>query len=754
MVNKEQKPQIGDKKTVNGVDYICKGFTSSGKPQWRKDDILKKAHNVGDLNKKGEIWTEYQPGKFDWRPKSWYEKKNKQIPAGAASAAASPSPAKTEEKKTTEQPKAKDGDFSAKKAADLAPDELMNYAKNASTEALSKVVNDTKADKQLRQLAFNELKTRSDYDKTKVNSADLAGGHVGKPTAKVEYKTKKPQVELPELEDFEAPDSHGVRQNQSISKLRQFYAKRTDDDLLKTLNNRKAKYQLRQIAYDEAAARGISEDKIDIRGTLEGWWRSVKDKKDIENNQNKEFNPDEAISLSYDWKGHDHKKILDDYFDGGADTSFLNPDSDIVKKVFKTETLAGRQLYDTFKDYYQRDPDIVPGYLNAQNKVNDLNGRMKNWAKADKAVMFVSAGGAGAGKTYGWQSIVAPYLSLKELDPVNGDPTATDWSWVMLGDKDCSTEEQLRKTLATYNGKWIDGNGHERPHILFFDDGDKMLISKSPEMANLLKRICDNNPKNRIFENPITHKKELWEGKILVTTNKDLGKLSANPDFAAVQSRIATSDIQFTRNETMELLADRYMDVKLGDPCLVAFEEDGFTDEEIEDFRQDVFDFMMENIQIADPRKFTPRTFLKLCDEIAPQWKHGNSAIKTGTGTMGTDIHWRKTALQFIKAQSNDIEKASVEEFYSKDGMLERKKELEQMMKEAKKDGSYDKLFGQKAQDAILFGKVGDEKGEKEEEEKKGKKSAKKKDEKKEEETKKGFDNEMSLDEAESILFG
>lgn len=702
------------------------------------------AHQVGEPHPDNPniLWTDIGNGNGDWKSKNgkWWKGKNPatvQTPSGGAK--------KQETKQSTSATAAaKEAPASDKKLEDMSPSELVDYAKKATTDALAKVVNDKNADKGLRQLAFNELKTRSDYDKTKVSSSDLAGGYVAKPTPKIQYKTKKPEVELPDLEDYEAPDAQGIRHPQSIAKLRSVYAKKTDDEVLSTLNNKKAKYQLRQIAYDEAAARGIPEDKINVSGTLQQNWKKAKENKDIEDKQNKPFNQDEAISLTYDWKGFDHKKCLDEEFDGGLDTSFLNPDSDKVKRVFKTDTLSGRQLYDTFKDYYQRDPSINPGYLNAQNKVNDLNGRMCNWAKADKNVMFVSAGGAGAGKTYGWQKIVAPYLSLPQLDSVNGDPTSKDWGWVMLQDSDCDTPEKLRDTLHKYNGKWIDSNGHERPHILFFDDADKILTSKSATMMNLMKNLCDTNAKNRLFDAP-GGGKELWEGKIIVTTNKDLGKLSANPDFAAVQSRIATNDIQFTRNETMELLADRYMDMTLNDAATEVFAEQGFTDDEIEDFRQDVFDYMQDNMKNADPRKFTPRLFLNLCDYIAPQWKNGQQVIRTGTGQMGVDIHWRKTALSLFKAENNDIEKAGVDEFYSRDAMLERKKELEKMMN----DDKYKDLFTKEAQNAIIFGEVSDKDEKDEKKEKRGKKSKKKSDK-----TKKGFDNEMSLDEAESILFG
>ena len=749
------QPQIGDKKTINGTNYICKGFTEAGKPMWRKDEI-EKAHQVGDAHpSKPWVWTEYKPGKFDWRP----VKKNKSASAsgaaGSGSSAGSTTKTETKQGGSAAQPAAQPTAQQAqpnKKIEDMTPDELIGYAKNASTDALSKVVNDNKADKQLRQLAFNELKTRKDYDKTKVSSSDLEGGYIAKPKPTIQYKTKKPEIEIPEPEDYMATSKTGEIKPQRISTIRKLFAKRTDDELLNTLNNRNAKWQLRQVAYDEAAHRGIPEDKINIKGTLQLQWKKEKEKKEMEDSMNKEINEDEAISLSYDWKGLDHEKIMEEEFDGGLDTAWLDPNNERVKKIFRTETLSGRQKYDTFKDYYQRNPELVPGYLNAQNKVNDLYGQMLNWAEADDSPMFISAGGAGAGKTYGWQEI-AKYLSLPRLGE-NDDPKNTDWGYVMLTDDDAEDQKKFCETLAKYNGTWIDDNGNEKPHILFFDDADKLLISKSPAMMALMKKINDGNPENRVFENPETHQKEIWRGKIIITTNKDVASLAKNEAFKAIQSRVNLSDIQFTRNETMELLANRYMKMSLPDECNNAFKKHNYTEEDIEDFRQDVFDFMQDHLQEADPNKFTPRAFIQLCKKIAPVWKSGSEVINTGTIKAGTDLHWRKTALSVLKAEENDIEKAEQEEnsFYSREAMIERKKNLEKTMAEAKKNGSYEKLFGTKAQDLILFGE--DAVKDSDSDKKKKKNKSKKAEEKEpiEDEAKKAFDDDMTLDEAESIL--
>lgn len=746
----KNQPKIGDKKTINGTSYICKGFTETGKPMWRKDEI-EKAHQVGDAHpSKPWIWTEYKPGKFDWRP----VKKNKSASvsgaAGNGSSAGSTSKTETKQGGGAAQKAAQQAQPNNKKIEDMTPDELIDYAKNASTDALSNVVNDNKADKQLRQLAFNELKTRKDYDKTKVSSSDLEGGYIAKPKPTIQYKTKKPDIEIPEPEDYMATSKTGEIKPQRISTIRKLFAKRSDDELLNTLNNRNAKWQLRQVAYDEAAHRGIPEDKINVKGTLQLQWKKEKEKKEMEESMNKEINEDEAISLSYDWKGLDHKKIMEEEFDGGLDTAWLDPNNERVKKIFRTETLSGRQKYDTFKDYYQRNPELVPGYLNAQNKVNDLYGQMLNWAEADDSPMFISAGGAGAGKTFGWQEI-AKYLSLPRLGE-NDDPKNTDWGYVMLTDDDAEDQKKFCETLAKYNGTWIDDNGNEKPHILFFDDADKLLISKSPAMMALMKKINDGNPENRVFENPETHQKEIWRGKIIITTNKDVASLAKNEDFKAIQSRVNLSDIQFTRNETMELLANRYMKMSLPDECNNAFKKHGYTEEDIEDFRQDVFDFMQDHLQEADPNKFTPRAFIQLCKKIAPVWKSGSEVVNTGTIKAGTDLHWRKTALSVLKAEENDIEKAEQEEnsFYSREAMIERKKNLEKTMAEAKKNGSYEKLFGTKAQDLILFGEDAVKDSDSDKKKNKSKKVEKK--EPTEDEAKKAFDDDMTLDEAESIL--
>ena len=73
---------------------------------------------------------------------------------------------------------------------------MVDYAKNAKTSALAAVVNNKSIDLAVRQIAFNALKQRDDYNKKEVDSSDLPNGHSPKPTPKIDYKTKKPEVEI------------------------------------------------------------------------------------------------------------------------------------------------------------------------------------------------------------------------------------------------------------------------------------------------------------------------------------------------------------------------------------------------------------------------------------------------------------------------------------------------------------------------------------------------------------------------------
>lgn len=697
-------------------------------------NYLEKAHQVGDTNSKGEVWVEYKPGKFDWRPA-----KHKAILAlqqngggGQQKPTAQPQPsgnAGGQQKQQPVNPK--------KNLSDYTPNELVDFANQASTSALEKIVNDKKQDKDIRQIAFNVLKKRDDYDKAKVDSSDLSGGHVAKPAATVQYKTKKPaiDIELPDTWTVRVPGKNGVLENKTASAagLRKLYASKSDDDLLKILNNPNGRWQNRQIAYDEAAARGIDEDKIDVSGKLQKEWDSQKRKHDYAESLKGNFNEDEVDAVEVDWKGLDHEAFMQQFPDG--DDGWLNKDDPRVQKQFNGfKTIKDRQQYDALKTYYE---PTTPGYLNPDNKIGQLNEQYDNLIKYDTTPLFVSAGGAGAGKTYGWE-VVADSNNLKQLE--SDDKAAdNDWGYVMCSDPD--DDKDFRSMLAKYNGTYITDDGEEHPHILVFDDADKILTSKAGAMKALMKKITDNNPKNRIFVNPETGENEVFKGAILIMTNKNVSAISsANEDAKAILSRGMVNDMQFTRAETMELINNRFMEMKLGN-YQKAFEKQFPDKKKQEEVRQIVKDWLEENVNDADPGKFTPRTFIQVMALAGPIIAKGgkmNARMLNGSVQVGTTVPWQAQALKLIKAEENEIEKADEDEF-SQEARVEAKEKLLKNKEELKKKDKkkYNALYGKRAIDAFLFGEDTAEDNEPEE-------------------TKKAqeIDFGMSLYEAENILLG
>ena len=694
-------------------------------------NYLEKAHQVGDTNSKGEVWVEYKPGKFDWRPA-----KHKAVLAlqqngggGQQKPAAQPQPSGNAGGQQPVNPK--------KNLSDYTPNELVDFANQASTSALEKIVNDKKQDKDIRQIAFNVLKKRDDYDKAKVDSSDLSGGHVAKPAATVQYKTKKPaiDIELPDTWTVRVPGKNGVLENKTASAagLRKLYASKSDDDLLKILNNPNGRWQNRQIAYDEAAARGIDEDKIDVSGKLQKEWDSQKRKHDYAESLKGNFNEDEVDAVEVDWKGLDHEAFMQQFPDG--DDGWLNKDDPRVQKQFNGfKTIKDRQQYDALKTYYE---PTTPGYLNPDNKIGQLNEQYDNLIKYDTTPLFVSAGGAGAGTTYGWE-VVADSNNLKQLE--SDDKAAdNDWGYVMCSDPD--DDKDFRSMLAKYNGTYITDDGEEHPHILVFDDADKILTSKAGAMKALMKKITDNNPKNRIFVNPETGENEVFKGAILIMTNKNVSAISsANEDAKAILSRGMVNDMQFTRAETMELINNRFMEMKLGN-YQKAFEKQFPDKKKQEEVRQIVKDWLEENVNDADPGKFTPRTFIQVMALAGPIIAKGgkmNARMLNGSVQVGTTVPWQAQALKLIKAEENEIEKADEDEF-SQEARVEAKEKLLKNKEELKKKDKkkYNALYGKRAIDAFLFGEDTAEDDEPEE-------------------TKKAqeIDFGMSLDEAENILLG
>nr|DAG32919.1 MAG TPA: ClpB protein [Caudoviricetes sp.] len=94
------------------------------------DNIQKAKHNVGDHHPTQPwVWTEYKPGKFNWR--------------------------------VDKNAKPKDNADTGKQSTGGGATSLEEWAKRTTDDNLLKVVNNPKGNAQLRQIAYNELKSRN-----------------------------------------------------------------------------------------------------------------------------------------------------------------------------------------------------------------------------------------------------------------------------------------------------------------------------------------------------------------------------------------------------------------------------------------------------------------------------------------------------------------------------------------------------------------------------------------------------------------
>lgn len=717
------KWNVGDIRTdKNGHQWECTGFNAKGVAKWGIPKGNKKGGNNQPAPLKGSKTTQADD---DTQPKPKSQGNQ---------------PQQKQSQSNGGQP-----NFSA-----MTPNDLVDYANSAKTSALAAVVNNKKIDLAVRQIAFNALKQRSDYKADDVDSADLPNGHTPKPKPTITYQDKKAEVDIsvPDTWRIRVPGKNGVLENKTVSasSQRKLMAGKTDDELLKVLNNQKATWQNRQLAYDEAAARGIDEDKIDVEGTLQKQWDSQKRKHDYAEAMSGGFNEEEATSVEVDLKGLDADKFMENFPDG--DDGWLNKDDPRVQKQFNGfKTIADRQQYDALKTLYE---PTTPGYLNPDNKIGQLNEQYDNLIKYDTTPLFISAGGAGAGKTFGWQT-VAEENNLKQLTE-DDDPSDGDWGYVMCSDPD--DDKDFRRMLAKYNGTYIDDNGEEHPHIMVFDDADKILTSKAGAMKALMKKITDNNPKNRVFINPDTGETEVFKGALLIMTNKDVAAISsANEDAKAIMSRGMVNDMQFTRAETMELINKRFDSMKLGS-YQKAFEKQFPDKKKQKEIRQIARDWLEENMNNADPGKFTPRTFIQVMSLIGPIIAKGGNAAQArminGSVQVGTNVPWQAQALKLIKAEEDEMNKE--DEGFSQEERVAAKKELLDNKEQAKKTDKkrYNALYGDDAIDAYLYG------GEDEDTEDVKKPAKKASKPKKTKKVKKSFEVDfgMTLSEAEDLLLG
>lgn len=629
------------------------------------EEIIEKAHKVGDAHPKGKnlVWTEYKPGKFDWRP----PKKGDAPAAG-------------------------------------------NSGSNTSTGGGNSDTKDAPQGNN-RQEDDDDLTSKSGYKK---------------PAAKVQYKRHNEKFDIPVPNRWTVVSiARGITKTAHLDKVMAMLEAKTDDDLLKVLNNHHLNRFQRQIAYDIAQSRGIPESKIDTRGSLEDEWKkqeSIYNKTHV----NKVSDEDDTEE-DYELNGisvEECEEFIREFPNG--DQGWREKNDKRVQRMFNgLSTLVDRQRYDSFLDFKKRqDAD----YLTPHEVVCDLNADYLTFMETDMSPLFISAGGAGAGKTYGFKKL-AEELNVKKLEE-GDDPATADWGYVNCANP--KSEREFFEMLKKYNG--TDGSG--RPHILLFDDSDAILTSK--QYRATMKTIADTDPKSRVFKDPDGNGTIKFTGKIMIITNKTSdGLISAAgsdgaEDVKAVLSRATKSDIQFTVNENMEILKERYKTMGIDGLKMPPSVEDKA--------REEVFQFIKDNKDKLDPAKFTVRKFREIMVEVQNEFIRAHHSKNNAqiASIVGSGRGWQKKAMGVLNKADEELDIMKAEDVEATPAFKKMSKEAKKKLADIKKKNPklFDELFGKRAL-AILD--TDDEPS----------------DDMEEEDTEKGNDfGAMSLAEAEELLLG
>lgn len=547
-----------------------------------------------------------------------------------------------------------------------------------------------------------------------------------KPT--VQYQTVKPadgvEIRVPEVWKTDDPKNPGKKVDQHRSAYRKLYAdktKKTDDDVIKMVNRPRGTKEIRQIAYEEAMARGIPESKLNAIGTLQDWWDSEKLKKELFS-RSKKGPVDEEEQESYDNSilgDFDVEGFLDENFDGGRDDGWKDPDNKIIRREFNDlKNASARRKYDAFVDYAKR---LDPMYESPEEVMNTLARAIASFvtSKGGSPIM-VSAGGAGAGKTFKFNQ-VADLYGMTRYDS-SMQPGSGSYNYY-IASADVDDDKDFMRLLDDHNGK-----------LIVFDDKDKLLMSDANKIISTMKAIADGDPKMRVFEGKDGTEK-LFTGKILFLTNKDKQSLNKNEDHKAIMSRARFEDVHFTVNENLELLKKRYK--SMGDHLEHA------TPQEEAKIRETLFRIIMDYKDRLDPKTFTVRKFTKMLEKVDETLMTNKDIDETAAAeeAFGSNKKdWRKVALQeLMKAQqSEELLKGTAREDFE---ALEPEQLATYRERFSKNRKKAEEIFGKEFVLAVL-NSSDDETEEKVEET--------------DEEVKKSFLDEiggMTLGEAESILF-
>ena len=634
-------------------------------------ELIEKAHQVGDPHPKGKnlVWTEYKPGKFDWRP-----------PKKGAAKTTSGSSADAEPKNTSSQPK-----------------------QNTQTEDGNGVSSTTPAKK-------------------------TSGGYTPK-KAKTAYKSgSKHHVEVPETWKIKKPNGRVVDvQRESIIKMLEG---KTDDEIVKWVNDPKRAWKYRQLGWDEAASRGIDESKLNPSGTLQDEWDRIEE---LAQATGKSGDEEEGEEEDYDMNlmGFNIEEFMSQFENG--DEGWKDENDKRVQKAFnKLDTLVDRQKYDAFLDYQKRQDE---NYSTPKEEVQDLNAEYLTFLTTNISPLFISAGGAGVGKTFGLKKIAAA-MNYKFMTE---DQNPSDGDWTIVKCANPKSDKEFFEMLKKYNGSDDQGN----PHVLVFDDHDSILTNK--QYTATMKTIADTDPDSRLFKDPETGKMIKFTGKVLVITNKNQNALmkaagDAAEDLNAVFSRAAKKDIHFTINENLEILKNRYKTMQIDGLQLSPQQE--------QKAREEVYRFIVANKGKLHPQFFTVRKFGEVMKQVQKDFAT-QAAVQndpTLADVIGTGKGWKKMALNVLnKAEENDIEKA--ESSFSKK-IKNLPKETQEAMAKIKKNHPeiYSQLWGDEALDILNRDDSVEEEN--------PKKKVKGKKNKTEEDVEKSFFDGMNIDEAENLIFG
>lgn len=489
----------------------------------KKEDIIEKAvqRKVGDMHPNGKwVWTEYKPGKFDWRP----PKKNASVGTDSGS-----------------------------------------------------------------------------------GSSDTSSGGAAKKTATTTTTVKK----------VKPMDSQ---------KLVQWAAQTSDDNLLKVANNKNGNAQMRMIAYKQLESRGFDMSKVDTSGTLGQLMKMTQGAKS--STTSSQGSEDDTVSVAAEGASVD---IDDDTDEGGDDGDqitekwYLNKNDDRVKKRFNLKTKEGRIKYDQF---VYKEKKKEPDYKNPVEVIQDLNEQYLEFLDNPEQRFMISAGGAGIGKSYGFNKI-AELLNMKTFE--EGDQPGDD-DYDIFEAPDVNSGKQLLGILKAHNGK-----------IIVFDDNDKVL--RRADCASVMKKATATTGK-RIVGDPDDIKSNFeFTGRIMIMTNKDLNSLAENEDTKAIISRaMMVSEIYLTVPEQIEVMKSRYQDYE--------FKQAPRLDDEAEDKkeRDEIMKLIEDNQKNIDPAQFTTRTFQEILINKRKvdnaNEKRNNPAFAAMIGSKQKD--WKKVALDVL----------------------------------------------------------------------------------------------------------